>query len=233
MIHVPLGVNADRYMERHLHGTNWLFLGLEHLAVHITTSQLKGKVDRSGHPQVEHLLAVSDMSKEFFYNFLLVLICVLHDVFEDGKIKARELSRSFGPIFGPLVTFGVKALTKEEHGKFNSDEERDLYLRHYFDQIIEAASKRHFLLFFRQMWQIPFAKLLDRLHNLRRPHGGSEKAELRMLRETIEGGDFYRMAIECRMFIPKCLLAKYNEIFDEILYRAHLRLAELTAAGKC
>lgn len=168
-----------------------------------------GQERRIGGRAVEHPMVVANLAKECGLGIWAQAAGLLHDVLEDcEKWWQKVIATMLLLLQGPVVAFVVLALTNW-YGQNH---------RRYFRQIIWASWL---------CWLVIFLKLLDRLHNIVCPYGGSIEKEKAKLRETLR--PFQAACRICRRFIPKRILPKYNELLSEVITLARARLADLEA----
>lgn len=75
----------------------------------IAEEAFKDKVDKAGKPYIEHLIRVSQRSREYNYN--MRIIGLLHDLFEDcPKWKPEHLK----PFFSHYIIDAIVALTRKQ-----------------------------------------------------------------------------------------------------------------------
>jgi (p)ppGpp synthase/HD superfamily hydrolase len=167
-----------------------------------------GKERRIGGRAVEHPMVVAELAKESKLGLWAQIVSLFHDLIEDCEWPLKIMAIFVLLFNGPTVSFAVLALTNWYRKN----------TRRYFLQIIWAT---------KLWWPIIFIKLLDRLHNLVCPYGGSREKELKKLEETLKS--FQAMCRLCRRFVPKERLADYNEKLEQVIMLAKARKRELTS----
>jgi GTP pyrophosphokinase len=125
---------------------------------------------QSGEPFLSHPLEVAHILADLKLDVTTLCAALLHDVVEDTKIPAEQISARFGPEVARLV----EGVTKISRLDFLAPEAR------------QAENVRKMLLAMVDDVRVVVVKLADRLHNMRTLRFLTPHKQERIARETIE-----------------------------------------------
>jgi len=130
----------------------------------------EGQRRRSGEPYFLHPLNVAYLLADLRFDYISVIVGLLHDVLEDTLSTREELSARFGEEIAELVD-GVTKIGRHAYVR------RDDAQAETFRKLILASAKDI---------RVVLVKLADRLHNMQTLSHLGPEAQRRISRETLE-----------------------------------------------
>jgi len=208
---MPVYPTRSEYRLIPLQGYSLEEKGVISTAEDIAEREHDGRFRRDGHDEIDHPRAIASDAREARLSATGQALAWVHDVCEDGRnrLSPEQVGKEFGPVFGPVIAFGLDALTRR---KGESDEE-------YYGRVGEAADVDI---------EILFDKMFDKRHFHRCDYGRPEDAEknrakrAKKARETL--GPFRRICEAKRHRVPEWRLPLFDSLLAEIISLAEAQL---------
>ncbi|MCQ2522682.1 MAG: HD domain-containing protein, partial [Lachnospiraceae bacterium] len=136
----------------------------------------KEQIRKSGEPYIIHPLSVAIILADLEMDLETIAAGLLHDVVEDTKYTAQEIT----DMFGSDVALLVDGVTKLEHWQFTGDDGQLNRLE------MQAENLRKMFLAMAKDIRVIMIKLADRLHNMRTLQYQKPESQQRIAKETME-----------------------------------------------
>lgn len=130
----------------------------------------EGQTRKSGHPYIQHPVAVAQLLASMRMDGETIAAAILHDVLEDTETDLDELTAEFGEDVASLVD----GVSKLDQMHFTTQAEA------------QAESFRKMMLAMIEDIRVILVKLADRLHNMRTLDAMPRHKQRRIARETLE-----------------------------------------------
>ena len=130
----------------------------------------KNVLRRSGKPNIEHPVMVSEILSELNVDDITIASALLHDVVEDTEISGLEIRENFGETIYRIVD----GVTKIDEINFGTLEEK------------QAENFRKLIISMIKDIRVIIIKFADRLHNMRTIKFMSAEKQKKIAKETLE-----------------------------------------------